>query len=124
MSLRLVAAHVASRAHLEKGDVALFCPDWTVERFSPDTSTGGTDGVGRGMRYHEWVPPTIHGTTYESNLVYVLREADGRWRVVQYKMVLGIFPRQTWTRLLAETGFARILIVEHSGRDVFRALAA
>lgn len=119
----LLATMRTARAHLEPGGVALFCPDWTVDRFAPATSTGGIDGPERGMRYLEWTQPTIRGTTYESDLVYLLREADGTRRVVHDRMVLGIFPRETWTGLLTEAGFGNVVISEQSGRDVFQAIA-
>ena len=120
----LLATMRTARAHLEPGGVALFCPDWTLESFTPGTSTGGIDGPARAMRYLEWTQPTIRGTTYETDLVYLLREADGTRRVVHDRMVLGIFPRETWTRLLAEAGFGQALMAEQSGRDVFQAIAA
>ncbi len=120
----LLATMRTARAHLESGGVALFCPDWTVEGFTPDTSMGGIDGAARGMRYLEWTQPVIRGTTYESDLVYLLREADGTRRAVHDRMVLGIFPRETWTRLLTEAGFGQVVMAAQSGRDVFQAIAA
>jgi hypothetical protein len=36
-------------------------------------------------------------------------------------MTLGIFPRVTWNRLLAEAGFGQVMIAAVSGRDVFQA---
>jgi SAM-dependent methyltransferase len=120
----LLATIHTARAHLELGGVALFCPDWTVECFAPGTSTGGIDGPERGMRYLEWTQPVIRGTTYEADLVYLLREADGARRVVHDRIVLGIFPRATWKRLLTEAGFGNVAIAQQSGRDVFQAIAA
>lgn len=120
----LLAVMRTARAHLAPGGVALFCPDWTVESFTPATSMGGINGAARGLRYLEWTHPTIRGTTYESDLVYLLREADGTRRVVTDRMVLGIFPRETWTRLLTEAGFGRMMMAAQSGRDVFQAIAA
>lgn len=120
----LLATMRTARAHLEPGGVALFCPDWTVESFTPATSMGGIDGPERGMRYLEWTQPEIRGTTYESDLVYLLREANGTQRVVHDRMVLGIFPRATWTRLLTEAGFGQVVMAEQSERDVFQAIAA
>jgi len=119
----LLATMRTARAHLEPGGVALFCPDWTVDCFAPAASMGGIDGPERGMRYLEWTQPTIRGTTYETDLVYLLREADGTRRVVKDRMVLGIFPRQTWTRLLNEAGFGNVVISQQSDRDVFQAVA-
>lgn len=120
----LFARMRTARAHLEPGGVALFCPDWTVQCFAPATSTGGIDGPECGMRYLEWTQPEIHGTTYASDLVYLLREADGTRRVADDRMVLGIFPRGTWTRLLTDAGFGQVAVAEQSGRDVFQAIAA
>lgn len=120
----LLATMRTARAHLDPGGVALFCPDWTAEGFAPGTSSGGTDSGGRGMRYLEWTHPTIRGTTYESDLVYLLHEADGTRRVERDRMVLGIFPRATWARLLAEAGFRPVTMAEQAGRDVFQAVAA
>ncbi|MCF1503687.1 class I SAM-dependent methyltransferase [Afifella sp. H1R] len=120
----LMATLRTARAHLNDGGRALFCPDWTVECFAPSTSMGGTDGPKRGMRYLEWTQPAIVGTTYESDLVYLLREADGSRRVVEDRIVMGIFPRDTWLRLLAKAGFGEMAIVPQSGRDVFQAVAA
>jgi SAM-dependent methyltransferase len=119
----LLATMRTARTHLEAGGVALFCPDWTVECFAPGTSTGGIDGPERGMRYLEWTQPTIHGTTYVTDLVYLLREADDTRHVVHDQMVLGIFRRETWTRLLTEAGFEQVVRSEQSGRDVFGAVA-
>lgn len=117
----LLAALRTARAHLDTDGMALFCPDWTVDRFAPGTSTGGTDGPERAMRYLEWTQPQIRGTAYETDLVYILREADGSQRVVHDRMTLGIFPRETWNRLLAEAGFGQVVIAALSGRDVFQA---
>jgi len=117
----LLAALSTARVHLRAGGIALFCPDWTVDCFAPSTSMGGTDGPERGMRYLEWTQPQIRGTTYETDLVYILREADGSQRMVHDRMTLGIFPRETWKRLLAEAGFGQVVIAGLSGRDVFQA---
>jgi hypothetical protein len=120
----LLATLHTARAPLAPGGVALFCPDWTVECFAPGTSTGGIDGPERGMRYLEWTPPAIRGTTWEANFVYLLREADGSRRVVQDRMVLGIFPRATWKRRLTGAGLGNVAIDQQSGRDVFQAITA
>lgn len=119
----LLAALRTARAHLVPGGAALFCPDWTTERFTPGTSTGGTDGPGRGMRYLEWTQAPDTGTTYRVDLAYLLRDPDGSRRVVHDQMTLGLFPRATWQRLLADAGFCDIAVALLSGRDVFRVTA-
>ena len=119
----LLAALRTARAHLAPGGAALFCPDWTTERFVPGTSTGGTDGPDRGMRYLEWTHAPRDGTSYAVDLAYLLRDPDGSIRVVHDRMTLGLFPRATWLRLLAEAGFAETVVAQSSGREVFRATA-
>jgi SAM-dependent methyltransferase len=117
----LRAALVTARAHLRPGGTALFCPDWTVERFAPGVAHGGSDGGGRGMRYIEWTHPATGGTGYDVDLVYLLLDGEGAPRVAQDRMRLGLFSRAAWTRLLREAGFDRIAVAELSGRDVFEA---
>jgi trans-aconitate methyltransferase len=55
----LLAVLRTARAHFDTDGIALFCPDWTVDRFTPGTSKGGTDGPERGMRSLEWTQPQI-----------------------------------------------------------------
>jgi SAM-dependent methyltransferase len=117
----LLAAMRTARAHLRAGGVALFCPDSTVECFAPGTSMGGTDGIDRGMRYLEWTHPPGHGSTYDSDLVYILLDAHGGRRVVHDRLTLGLYPRDTWRHLLGEAGFGQVRVEELSGRDVFLA---
>jgi SAM-dependent methyltransferase len=119
----LFAAMRTARAHLREGGVALFCPDWTAECFASGTSTGGTDGAERGMRYLEWTHPPGDGSTYHADLVYILKERDDEPRVIRDRLTLGLFPRATWRRLLAEAGFGNVHVEQQSGRDVFRARA-
>jgi SAM-dependent methyltransferase len=120
----LLAALRTARAHLREGGVALFCPDWTVECFAPGTSMGGTDGADRGMRYLEWTHPPGDGSTYDTDLVYILRDPGGERTVVHDRITLGVFARATWMRLLDEAGFGQVAIEQQSGRDVFRARVA
>lgn len=120
----LLAALRTARAHLRGGGVALFCPDWTTECFASGTTMGGTDGAVRGMRYLEWVHPPGDGSTYDSDLVYILRHTSGESTVVHDRLTLGLYPRATWMRLLAEAGFGRVVIEQQSGRDVFQARVA
>ena len=120
----LLAALRTARAHLREGGAALFCPDWTVECFAPGTSMGGTDGADRGMRYLEWVHPCRDGSTYDSDLVYILRDPGGERTVVRDRITLGVFARATWIRLLDKAGFGLVAIEQQSGRDVFRARVA
>jgi SAM-dependent methyltransferase len=95
-------------AHCRPGGAALFVPDVTRETFRPRTDHGGVDAGARGLRYLEWSwDPDPADTSYVTELVYAMREGDGELRVAHDRHVQGIFPRDTWWRLLEETGFAR-----------------
>ncbi len=102
--------------HCRPGGGALFCPDHVRETYRPQTSHGGHDGDTRSLRYLDWHwDPDTSDTTYESHMVYVLRESDGSVRVVHDRHALGLFGRDDWLRLLREAGFEpRVLPFEHS----------
>ena len=103
-------------AHCRPGGVALFAPDHVRETFRPETSCGGHDGDGRGLRYLEWSwDPDPDDTTYLVDYAYLLHEEDGSVRVIQDRHVEGLFSRQVWLRLLQEVGFTpRRLVMDHS----------
>ncbi|HMA13534.1 MAG TPA: class I SAM-dependent methyltransferase, partial [Kiloniellaceae bacterium] len=120
----LAAALRSTRAHLRPGGSGVFCPDFTVECFSPGTTHGGTDDDGRGLRYIEWVQPEIAGTTYRSDIVYLLREDRGALRIEHDSVTWGIFARAQWAAALGEAGFGGIAVEAVSARDIFTARAA
>lgn len=92
--------------HCRPGGAALFAPDCTRETFQPRTEHGGSDGPGRAIRYLEWSwDPDPGDTECVADYVYALREGPGEVRVVHDRHVEGLFPRATWRRLLAQTGF-------------------
>jgi trans-aconitate methyltransferase len=103
-------------AHCRPGGVALFAPDHLRETFRPSTSCGGEDGLDRAMRYLEWSwDPDPADTTCVTDYTYVLRGADGAVSVVHDRHTEGIFPRDTWLRLLREAGFEpRVVTFDHS----------
>ena len=103
--------------HLRPGGVALFHPDYVKDTFVPSTSHGGHDGDdGRGLRYLDWTwDPDRSDATYVSDMVYLLREADGRVCSVHDRHTLGLFSRADWLRLLTSAGFeARTIAFVHS----------
>jgi SAM-dependent methyltransferase len=106
----LSSAIETAHAHCRPGGIALFVPDCVRETFRPYTKHGGHDGagaagVGRGLRYLEWVSdPDPSDTTYLCDFAYLLREGSAV-RCEQDRHVMGIFPRQTWLDLLTKTGF-------------------
>jgi SAM-dependent methyltransferase len=120
------AAASTAFAHCRPGGVALFVPDDTTETFRETTSHGGHDGEGRSLRYLQWnydEDPT--DTEIVARYAILLRERDGAVRVVTDVHRLGLFPRATWIRALADAGLEpRTLPYRHStfSPDAGRAL--
>lgn len=110
----LRAAMQTAFEHLRPGGVLLMVPDYTKETFRPTTEIHGDDGdsldppvPGRAMRYMEWsYDPDPTDTTAVEDFVYLLREGADSVRTVYDRHIFGLFPKATWMRLLAETGFA------------------
>ena len=102
----LRAALETVAVHLSPGGVALVAPDATTESFTEATEHGGgEDESGRRARYLAWtLPPGPGETTYTVHYAFMLREADGRVRVVHDVHREGLFPRATWLRLFREVG--------------------
>jgi trans-aconitate methyltransferase len=117
----LGAAIETAAIHCRSGGVAVFAPDYVRETFRPGTETGGSDAEdGRGVRYLEWVhDPDTADTTYVADYVLALRDAAGEVRVVHDRHVEGVFPRETWLRLLAAAGFEPRSVHDPWGRDLF-----
>jgi len=91
--------------HLSPGGMALFVPDHVEETFVETTSEGGRDEASRGLRYLQWIwDPDVSDTTCYSEFAYLLRDASGV-RCVHDRHTFGIFAKDTWLRLLSETGF-------------------
>ncbi|HEV2451044.1 MAG TPA: class I SAM-dependent methyltransferase [Streptosporangiaceae bacterium] len=106
-------------AHCRPGGVAVFVPDHIVETFEAGTGCGGGDGSdGRGARFLEWSRDPDPGDTWTlTDYVYVLREVDGSVQVVHEAHRLGLFSRDTWLTLLAETGFEARAVTEETTED-------
>ena len=106
-------------AHCRPGGVAVLVPDEIAENFEPDTEHGGHDAPdGRGVRYLAWTTdPDPDDSTSVTEYAFLLREADGSVRVAQDTHVLGLFPRETWLRVLAEAGFQPRSVAEVTSED-------
>ena len=102
----LSAAIMTAATHLRPGGVAIMTPDATREQFTPTTSHGGHDGEdARSLRYLQWLTdPTPNDTTYDADIVMVLREPDTPLRVEHDHFVRGLFPVSTWHRLMEGAG--------------------
>ena len=112
----LAAAIATAAAHCKPGGAALFAPDHVRENFQPATDCGGHDGPERAMRYLEWSwDPDPNDTTVTTDYTYTFRERDGSVRVVHDRHIEGLFPRETWLRLLRHAGFEpNIVPFDHS----------
>jgi SAM-dependent methyltransferase len=112
----LRCAMVSAFVHCAPGGAALFAPDALAETYRPGTECGGHDGDTRALRYLEWSwDPDPADTTAVADYVYTLREADGSVRVVHDRHIEGLFPRETWLRLLREAGFEpEVVPFDHS----------
>lgn len=108
----LRGAFETAAAHLRPGGVALFVPDAVRETFEPGTRHGGHDGSdGRGLRYLEWTTDAEPSdTTYDMDFVILLREPGRELRVEHDHHTCGLFPRQTWLRLLSNAGLDPIVV--------------
>jgi SAM-dependent methyltransferase len=94
------------RVHLRPGGSAVFVPDYVEETFAPATRHGGHDSEDgeRGLRYLEWVRGDAGDATYVVDFAYILREGDSL-RVERDSHVCGLFPQETWLRVLDAGGF-------------------
>jgi SAM-dependent methyltransferase len=115
----LEAALETAYVHTRPGGAALFMPDHVRETFRAETSHGGHDGAGRSLRYLEWTwDPDPDDTRYVADFAYLLREEDDV-RVVHDRHVVGLFPRDTWLRLLDEVGYRAEAVDDRWQRVVF-----
>lgn len=102
----LSAAITTAFEHCKPGGAALFAPDEVLETFRATTDHGGHDGDGRSLRYLEWTrDPDPGDVQYIVDFAYLLRDRDGEVRVEHDRHVCGVFPRDTWLRLIEDVGF-------------------
>ena len=91
--------------HCRPGGVALLVPDYVREAFAPYTDHGGHDGPNRSLRYLEWTTdPDPADSMYTVDFAYLLSDAGGV-RVEHDRHIYGLFPKDTWLRVLREAGF-------------------
>jgi SAM-dependent methyltransferase len=103
----LRAAIETASAHVRPGGAVILTPDATTEIFRPTTDHGGHDGEdGRSLRYLEWTHPleSPDATTYVTDYAILANGPGDELRVVHDRHTLGLFPRDTWTRLIADAG--------------------
>lgn len=112
----LRAAFDTAWRHLVPGGMACFVPDDVSETFEPGTDVSGSDGTdGQAVRLFEWAEPVNAGcSTVTVHYAFLVRHADGRVQSFHEAHTVGLFPRATWERLLAERGFAVEVVVEQT----------
>ncbi|MDP6357786.1 MAG: class I SAM-dependent methyltransferase [Planctomycetota bacterium] len=119
--LRLTFA--TAKAHLEPGGLFVTAPDNFRETFNgPRVAHSTRSDGGTELTHIEYdYDPDPDDTTIESIMFYLIRER-GTLRIEQDRHVTGLFPLQTWTDLMAETGFVvekRPYGVHDDGREAW-----
>ena len=101
----LAAAVRTAFEHLVPGGVALFAPDATTETFVEGTEHySGRDGS-RALECLEWCwDPDPGDSTYVVDYAFLLRDGVDV-TAVHDRHVEGLFPLDTWFRILREQGF-------------------
>lgn len=106
--------------HCRPGGVALFIPDATRENFVAQTSEGGHDDQGRGLRYLIWAfDPDLSDTTYVEYFSLILREGAETMTFEHERHLFGLFAHDDWLRWLREIGFDATSLRDEWARDVF-----
>jgi SAM-dependent methyltransferase len=122
----LVAVLATAYAHLRPRGVAMFVPDEVQETFASSTDHGGNDARRGSVRFLQWTTdPDPRDTTYLVDFAIMIREGEGRTRLVHDRHTYGLFPRAKWRALLRAAGF-KLAAVKRAdfGRDVFLARRA
>ena len=103
----LRAAFETAFAHLEPGGRFLVVPDVYADGFEETVIAGGGSAPdGRGAQLMEWHwDPNPDDTTYQVEFSLLLRGPDGQVQNIHDQHTLGLFPRNTYARLLRDVGF-------------------
>ncbi|MDX9741955.1 MAG: class I SAM-dependent methyltransferase [Gammaproteobacteria bacterium] len=100
------AAFRTAHAHLNTGGVLIVTPDVTPESFVQNrttTTTAERDGV-EVVFVENVYDPEPADEHYETTILYLIRDG-GQLRIETDRWTMGIFPLETWRRVLRETGF-------------------
>ena len=103
----LTSTFSTARAHLRPGGLFIAERYWVRETFSGPRlfSHGSMKGDGIELAYVEYVYDSDpRDTTFESAFVFFLQK-EGRLRIEQDFHTTGLFPLETWLRLIEEAGF-------------------
>ena len=103
----LRAAFQTAWDHLRPGGVLAVGLSTTAESFEQNATSMSTHAIAdaHAAFMENSYDPDPSDTEYESTFVYVVRRSGAR-EVLTDHHLLGLFPRATWFRLLAEVGFS------------------
>lgn len=103
----LAATFQTAFHHLKRGGVLLTFVEALPEQFEQNRTTaenmGGRSGV-EVVFIENCYDPDPADTTYEATHVHIIRDR-GKLRIETDSHLCGIFPLETWLRLLGEVGF-------------------
>ena len=101
----LRAAIETAFIHTRPGGAAIVTPDEFRETFVENTQVYEGQEDSRALRCLEWSwDPDPDDTAYQAECAFLLRDGD-EVRVVHDRHIAGLFPRDTWVRLLSEIGY-------------------
>jgi hypothetical protein len=114
----LLAAFKTAAAHLESGGILIASPDRFTETFRAPGIEHATHSDGSAeVSYLEYTyDPDTSDSEVETVMFYLIRTPDGL-RIEHDRHVTGLFPRDTWIRLLDEAGFSSEIRLFHLGED-------
>ena len=124
----LAAAFRTASAHLNPGGVLVATPDVTAETFRQNRTTvtqsartGARDGLDVVFVENVYDPDPAD-EQYETTVLYLIRE-HGRLRIETDHWTMGLFSRDTWKRVLRETGFEVHEGRHNAGEDEYTVFA-
>ena len=102
----LRASFATARAHLGSGGVLIVAPDWFTETFGGTTVLHWIRQSGdMEVTFIEYLhDPNPNDTMLESMFFFIINQ-QGQTIIEQDRHVTGLFPMDTWFRLLSEAGF-------------------
>ncbi len=102
----IVQALTTARAHLQPGGLLLVAPDWFRETYpGKHTMHWHQDYGDITLDVAEHLPDLTHDSTIvQSIFVYTLRQGE-RITIEEDHHTTGLFPRDTWLRLIRDAGF-------------------
>ncbi|WP_224245049.1 class I SAM-dependent methyltransferase [Hyalangium gracile] len=101
----LLAAATTAFVHTRPGGAAIIAPDCTRETFRDATEVLSEDDGDRSLRCLMWTwDPHPEDSTYVVDFGFLLRQG-AELKAVHDQHVEGLFPRETWNRVLTQAGF-------------------